>query len=119
MMLYFVRGYWYKYNYPINFQAKMHSLPIFSSQMRPGTSHLRHSRACWDYCPSTTLRFRIYFNKFAFPVQNMGVIIAEQCMVDAVVCIRERYAEFTSEFSRGVQNSCMMLSNIIYNNISN
>ena len=28
MMLYFVRRHWYKYNYPINFQIKIHTLTI-------------------------------------------------------------------------------------------
>ena len=31
----------------------------------------------------------------------MSVILAEQCMVDDVVCVQDRYAEFTSEFSLG------------------
>ena len=48
-----------------------------------------------------TLRCHIYFNKIAFWLQNMGVIFAEQCMVNDAVCVQERYAEFTSDFSPG------------------
>ena len=48
-----------------------------------------------------TLRCHIYLNKIAFPVQNMGVIIAELCMVGSVACVKDRCAEFTSDFGLG------------------
>ncbi len=34
-------------------------------------------------------------------MQNMSVIIAELNEVDDVVCVQERYAKFTLEFSLG------------------
>ncbi len=52
-----------------------------------------------------TLRCHIYLNKIAFPVQNMGVIIAEQCMVGSVACVQDRCAEFISDFGLGALKS--------------
>ena len=57
--------------------------------------HVRVSGLPW------ILRGRIYFNKFAFPMQNMGVIFVERSKVDEIRCVQERYAKFAPEFSLG------------------
>ncbi len=81
-----------------------HTLPftwLFASKIRPWIHIIRHSCVMWRLFLPRTLRCFIYCMKFAFPVQNMGVIIAEQCMVGGVACVQDRCAEFTSDFGLG------------------
>ena len=66
-----------------------------------------------------TLRYHFHFNKIAFPVHNSSVIFAERSSDDVMVLLRIDMRELALFFVLGEhKNSCMILRNLLYNDIT-